>query len=243
MMITQHDHANLSGQITENFNIKILNNDTYFDDLVTAAYEHDRGWIVMDETPFWNDQSNGPYSFTDFPMLIKLLCYKNGIDEVESVNNYAALLCSMHYADFFSDTVNKDCIRFKNLELKRQANIQDLLKPIDANLLFQHFRMIQFCDRLSLYICLNEPGISKVNEHERYKEGFINTEIFNHANKPIVASWMDNKRVNLDSFPFNSNFTCMLKYKAVPKIMIQHLGIANAYKQSEWREQEVIFCE
>nr|WP_253735858.1 DUF3891 family protein [Paenibacillus sp. FJAT-26967] len=29
----------------------------------------------------------------------------------------------------------------------------------------QHFKLLKLCDELSLYVCLNEPGVSKDEEH------------------------------------------------------------------------------
>ncbi len=63
IMIKQHDHAFLSGEITKHFNPALLNSEDSFEDVIYAAYEHDCSWIGLDDTPIWNDGATTPYTF------------------------------------------------------------------------------------------------------------------------------------------------------------------------------------
>ena len=56
VMIPQHNHGLLSGEIVKNWNPSYFDGANRQDDVIFAITEHDRGWIDLDETPFWNDK-------------------------------------------------------------------------------------------------------------------------------------------------------------------------------------------
>ncbi len=211
--------------------------------MATAVFEHDRGWIDLDDTPFWNDRSGAPYSFIDFPLVPKIAFYRKGIDEVERMNRYAALLCSLHYASFFERETHPAGVNYLREERERQRRLKRELR-IDSqeaeDALQFHFELLQFCDRLSLYICLNEPGVKKADEFAWYREGFPHSERFPFAaNRKIVAYWLDEQRVSLSAFPFEQPFLASVMIKAVGKPDIAEYGLAQAYERTPWTERKV----
>ncbi|WP_456274671.1 DUF3891 family protein [Bacillus sp. AK031] len=237
IMIKQHDHAYLSGVITKHFKHTFLQSDRLFEDVVLASYEHDRSWIGLDDTPIWDDHASLPYSFSDYPLLPKLAFYRIGLDEIERMNPYSCLLCSMHFCSFFSHSKDKDCLLFLEKEKTRQNNIKKTLPGLDEALLLQHFYLLQFSDNLSLYICLNEPGAEKDHEHPWFKKGFSNTEMFSPHNQPLIAQWINEKEISINGFPFQNGFQLSLPYKSVSKSAVADKGIAKAYEDSAWEEQ------
>ncbi|MNI16069.1 hypothetical protein D3C73_693910 [compost metagenome] len=243
-MIAQHDHAQLSGDIARHLIKTFFVEDTYESDVIMSIYEHDRGWIRLDETPIWNDRKSAPFSFTDYPLLPKLMLYQVGVDEVESNNAYAALLCSMYYSSF-QDIRNSDeqgCVDFLSHEEARQARIRSKLEPINEEIINVHFKMLQLCDAISLYVCFNQPGIDKEHEHPWFKNGFANSEAFNvENNRQLVAEWLNEQEIKLNPSPFEQPFSATLRLKCVSKQAIKQEGINEAYKQSEWIEQNVFF--
>ncbi|MEB1809874.1 MAG: DUF3891 family protein [Bacillaceae bacterium] len=239
IMIKQHDHAFLSGRVVEHFSPDLLQSNHFMKDVRYAAYEHDRSWIGLDETPIWNDQAQVPYSFSDFPLIPKLAFYKIGLDEIEQANPYASLLCSLHYCSFFSRSTDERAVQFLNHERKRQAKIKQNITTLNHELLFEHFRLLQLSDDLSLYICLNEPGVEKNLEHRWFVDGFANSEIFTADNNPFVANWINQNEIRVSSFPFDNEFDLTLKYKTVLKSAIQVMGIAKAYESSLSEEHQV----
>ncbi|WP_044022269.1 DUF3891 family protein [Bacillus sp. SG-1] len=243
IMITQHDHAFLSGEITRQLNRSLLKSDSYFNDAVYAAREHDRGWIGLDETPIWNDQADAPYTFSDYPLLPKLAFYKIGLHEIESMNPYAALLCSMHFCSFFSQSKDPDGIHFIHEETKRQKKIKQNTPELDQQLLHQHFALLQFSDNLSLYLCLNDPGVEKQDEHPWFRNGFKNTQLFHPKQKLLKAHWKSQDEVIIESFPFMKDFELALPYKKVSKNFKKELGIAEAYKKAEAVQKTIIISE
>ncbi|WNF37896.1 DUF3891 family protein [Bacillaceae bacterium IKA-2] len=239
VMFTQHHHAFLSGEIAKHFKTDRFQSIDHWGELMLAIYEHDRSWIGLDETPIWNDEKEVPYSFIDYPLIPKLAFYKIGIDEIEQMSPYAALLCSMHYCSFFKRSMDKRVDKFLEAEEKRQTKIINTLNLLDGKLQSQHFRLLQFCDDLSLYLCLNEPGTKKVEEYPWFRDGMANSEIFSEENKPLYAEWLNNKEVAVHSFPFKEEFDLKLQYKRVPKNLIREKGIAPAYHAIEVIEYEV----
>ncbi|TWI53590.1 DUF3891 family protein [Halalkalibacter nanhaiisediminis] len=240
IMIKQYDHACLAGKIAAQVNENIFKSTDHLDEVIKAASEHDRGWVGLDETPIWNDEENIPYSFQDYPLELKLAFYKKGIDEIETVSPYAALLCSFHFSSFFPNPNDTSSIQFVNEESKRQKRIKRQVK-VEPDLLQKHFRWLQFCDDLSLYVCLNEPGVTKENEHPWFIDGFRNTEIFGISEKPIVAEWLSDQKINVQCFPFEKEFTARLTYKAISKNDIDENGVDKGFDKSPWLEQEITF--
>ncbi|WP_341357384.1 DUF3891 family protein [Rossellomorea sp. y25] len=239
IMIRQHDHAFLSGELIKHFKPSLLKSDAFFDDALYAAYQHDRSWIGLDETPIWNDRESIPFTFSDYPLLPKLAFYKIGVDEIERVNTYASLLCSLHFCSFFSQSQNKDCLVFLTGEARRQMNLRESFPDLDEELLQQHFHLLQFSDNLSLYLCLNEPGVAKEDEHPWFKNGFQNTEMFHPENQPLMARWLNEKEVTLEPYPFEKEFHVSLQYKIVVKSLIEEVGVAEAYEKSDMKERMI----
>jgi Protein of unknown function (DUF3891) len=163
--------------------------------------------------------------------------YRIGLDEIERVSPYAALLCSMHFYSFFTKSKKPDCIAFMHEETKRQGRLKQLFPRLDEELLQQHFLLLQFSDDLSLYMCLNEPGVTKKEEHPWFKDGFKNTELFNDREVRLHGEWINDKEIRVGTFPFKTAFSVTLQFKNVSKTAIHEKGIAAAYETAEMKEK------
>ncbi|MDB5084992.1 MAG: hypothetical protein JWN30_1878 [Bacilli bacterium] len=242
VMVQQHHHAFISGELARNFRTEFFDSDDYFEDSMLAIYEHDRSWIGMDLVPIWNDRVDAPYSFSDYPLLPKLLFYTKGLDEVQAINKYAGLLCSKHYSSFFVHADDSESKAFFLHEQERQSQILNELSCKIESLAID-FRWLQLCDDLSLYVCLNEPGSTKEQEHRWYRNGFRNSELFNsQSNQQLVARWEDRQRIVVEGKPFRDEFKIALKYKVVSKELIRLQGIERAYHLTDWTEESITFC-
>lgn len=243
VMIPQHEHAQLSGVFADHVARERLEKDSYHEDFLLAVYQHDRSWIRLDDTPIWNDGVGVPFSFLDYPLLLRLTLYSYGLNEIEKKSKYACLLCSLHYSSFFRNSTNQDCIVFYRTELLRQDRIIEELRLLDKETINQHFRLLQFCDDLSLYVCLNEPGISKQDEHPWYRNGIDNSEFLTEDLRQINAQWNNGREIRVHPFPFDSDFTATLRQKHVPKDHILKHGLGKAYKQAEYIDQQILVCK
>jgi hypothetical protein len=237
VMVAQHDHAKVSRDAAQCWR------DEYFlgidkkDSVVLAVREHDRCWIEPDEEPLWNEQTKQPYSFMDYPASPKLAFYTKGIDEIVQMDPYAGLLCSLHYASFLKDATSTIGKNFWNDENQRQKELLQELGIEKDELLTFHLKLLKFCDNLSLYICLNDPGTPKSQEHYFYRNGLPQKFSFIN-NQPIHAKWIDQETVSLSVSPFMNKLHVRLPYKAVNKELIREIGLAAAYQESTvcWRE-------
>ncbi|WP_026287377.1 DUF3891 family protein [Gracilibacillus lacisalsi] len=231
-MTTQHHHAEFSGDLAKQLRDDFFIHTNYRDAVILSITEHDRAWIRLDEVPIWNDQQNSPYSFTDYPLLPKITMYKKGIDEVGKINLYAALLCSIHYTSFgdIRQSEQQDCKDYMKNEQQRQQQIKTKYPDLNDKVISQHYRLLRFLDELSLYVCLNEEGATKNEEHHWFVNGFdtwINGQQY-------TAEWRSKNEIRITPFPFKSDFDITLKTKYVPKDLREKNGINSAYHDTNY---------
>lgn len=244
VMFTQHDHALASGEMAGHWK------DDYFirkekrEEVIYGISQHDRGWIDVDDTPFWYDAERKPYTFVDFPLVPKLPFYEKGVDEIEKESPYAALLCSMHYVSFFGDTSEEKALAYVDKERERQRRLltQLSLNQAEKEALDFHFDLLQFCDNLSLYVCMQEPGVAKEEEISWFRNGFPQAFAFAKGEK-VMAHWTKVQTVALRPFPFADIWEITIPYKNVSKEKIRQEGIARAYHKTAWEERRILFTD
>jgi hypothetical protein len=236
IMITQHDHAKISGVIAQHWKDEYFKGEERKAEVILGIYEHDCGWIEADSAPLWNSHQQKPYTFMDYPLEAKVTFYKKGIDEVEKMSKYASLLCSAHYASFLQYEEDPIGIKFiedestRRLHLLKQCGIFG--KMAKEKLFHHHLSILKWCDNLSLYICLNEPSAKKENEDPFFRNGISPTFSFtNH--KPIQVQWADQGTLSLSVSPLKKELQMQLVYKEVIKEDIQANGLITAYNNTD----------
>ncbi|RWZ54782.1 DUF3891 family protein [Halobacillus fulvus] len=241
LMIRQHDHAKLSGEIVSHWKKDFLLRSKLREEADWAIVQHDRAWIPLDEEPRWNEEKQRPYSFIDYPQEEKFAAYQRGIEEVASQSLYAGMLCSMHYQSFLPDDSEDPVVRqFVEEEKQRQEDLfATMAMDIPRDVYDLHFRRLQFCDDLSLYVCMQEPGTPKEQEVSWFKNGF--RQSFDFAPEGMMAHWIDDKQVSVDPFPFQAPFDVLIPYKIVMKKEIEKLGLKKAYDEAETDQRPVTF--
>lgn len=240
VMTRQDDHGRFSGEVARGFRDDILPEGMLREDCLLAIQEHDRCWIRLDAEPIWNDADGVPYTFIDYPVQPKLLLYQIGLEEIESMSKYAALLCSMHFGSFFkSDPASlSDPERaFYQSELERQERLLQELGYPDEQMASRHFRLLQLCDDLSLYVCMNREGASKAEEHPWFRNGFKSLI----DGQRYMAEWSGSNKIRLTPFPFESEWSVTMRSKHVSKRRILEVGINRAYQECEWSHLKVTF--
>lgn len=235
LLFEQHEHARVCGEFAEAWKEEYFVGEENKASVIYAIYEHDNGWIELDRYPLLNRKTLVPYSFINYPLGEKLQAYTNGINRVEQQDNYAALICSLHYTSFFEGYTNGRGEDFLTQERERQEKFRQQLTINNESLLF-HYRLLQFCDNLSLYLCMNEPGVDKQNEFVWFRRGFAQKFPYNNQRK-IIAHWLDKETVSLTDFPFKNEITVTLNYKKVKKSNV--LNLQQEYEQKPL-EQRVV---
>ncbi|MFD2923916.1 DUF3891 family protein [Halobacillus naozhouensis] len=241
LMMKQHDHAQISGELALQWKQKYLLRSKLREEADWAIGQHDRAWIPLDERPTWNEEKQQPYTFIDYPLEEKLAAYQRGIEEVAVESKYAGMLCSLHYQSFFSkDSEDQRIHAFIDNEERRREQLREAMKvEVPKDLYHTHFERLQFCDDLSLYICMQEPGVSKANELSWFKDGF--RQSFDIAPDGIMPYWQDKEHVVLDPFPFETTFQVAIPYRIVQRKGIEGVGLRNAFDQAQLCERTVTF--
>ena len=173
-----------------------------------AVANHDVGWRELDETARWNEETGRPLSFLDYPVEPKLRAYSNGLDYIQAHSPYAACLCSMHYGSFVRNARKEPEVSFREAEEERQRGIEASLSEEEISGLEYNFRLLQLCDDLSLFVCLNEPGRNDYS-HYRAGFGFMGTKL-----EPV---WETGRTLRLDPNPFSEDFGIEVPYRVVAK--------------------------
>ncbi|WP_185971071.1 DUF3891 family protein [Alkalicoccobacillus porphyridii] len=209
--IKQHDHAYISGKVAEHWI------EAVHDEVKVGIFEHDRAWIPLDEYIEKDPERNLPHDFISYPLQPKLQAYTRGLDEVQEQSAYASLLCSRHYCSFFSGTITSqpEVKQFLEQERLRQTQILEQLQPGSEEDIEREFKLLQFCDDVSLYICMNPPGIPKSDEVSWFRDGFSQT--FSFAPDGIHARWLNDTDIQLKPFPFIEPLTLSFPVYTLPQ--------------------------
>lgn len=244
IMIKQNDHAHISGDCFGNWKPEYFKGDAWKDSVHYAITNHDFGWQAADAAPFWNDAEKAPYDFMNFPMAPKLVFYKDGIDKLENLDAYAGKLASRHYLHLTSgDTTTEDARNFVKLEQARQDRLEKEISGYDRAMFELHYAMLSVCDNLSLYACLNEPGIMKENEYPLFQngipvpeplQGIIGTDRFE-------ICWTDDEHIQVTPFPLQSETTVTLRQRTVSKKAIQEHGLMKSFQTAPVEEIKISF--
>lgn len=231
IFIEQHHHATISGKLYTFLKDEYVPQSPWGKAIEYAINHHDRGWIPFDQTPFWNDKEQVPYDFTHFPAAPKTVLYKTGIDQVEEYSAYAALLCSKHYSLFMerhSDSYSK---KFVEEERERRQRIITSVPDFDEEMFADHYKILQFFDNLSLFICLNEPGR---NEHPYFLKGIPLPASF--GGNTLQLHWTSAEEIQLYPKIFHSKVRLELQQKRMIKKDILQNGLQKTYENANFEK-------
>jgi hypothetical protein len=204
VIIRQHDHGRVSGEFARHW----CERPIPLEPALYAIANHDVAWQRLDKTLQWDEATGKPYSFVDYPVEPKMEAYRKGLDFLEAQDPYAACLCSMHYVSFVRDAQGAAEVGFREEEYRRQERLRGAMSTRELENLERNFRLLQACDDLSLFICLNEPGRS---DHPWYRDGFE----FMGTN--FVPIWEDRCTLRLTPNPFSGAFDLSIPYLSVGK--------------------------
>ena len=147
LLIKQHDHGLVSKVFASHWGERINPHKS----TLYAIKHHDVGWKQLDKEIRWNEEANRPYSFIDYPLESKLPAYRKGIEQVQEKDLYAACLCSMHYASFFSEETEPAAVHFYQEELNRQKRLRQHMTIEEQETLAYNLQLLQFFDYFFLF--------------------------------------------------------------------------------------------
>ena len=203
LLFEQHEHALIAGE----FALRWREGPLPLESTIYAIANHDLAWREPDREVLWNEEKDSPYSFVDYPLDLKLPVQRRGIDSVEEQDPYAGCLCSMHYARFLLDSERPEEVEFREREMERQGRLEERMSAEELENLERNFRLLRFCDGLSLFLCLNEPG-----GEDRQPP---NPGGFEFDGTPFRPVWEDERTLRLDPNPFSEAFGIEIPYRII----------------------------
>lgn len=241
ILVEQHAHAKISGGMARKWKKQWFLGKTRRREVELAIENHDLCWESLDKQPILNQQERKPASFIDYPLEAKISAYKDGVDDMARLNSYAALLISLHYSSFFRGKLDQNGQQFKEREEDRQEQLMDRLHVQNEELTF-HFDLLQLCDNLSLYLCLNEWGVHKDKEHPWFKEGF--PQQLATVESTFYTVWLTENTVLIHPYPFSEeNVKVSIPYKYISKNVLNNgeVDFASLYSDTNRLYHDVTF--
>lgn len=163
ILITQHDHALLSGQIMAHWGNGQFVKPKPCDEVLFAISVHDSGWQDWDAEPKVNSENGYPANFTEMSPYDQTVIWSKCYRTYSKEHSYAAALIALHFSKFNRSNLNKDPDN-KQLELL-QLDIKDVIsKELGVNIAIPNsekipddikvnLKMLQTGDVLSLTLC------------------------------------------------------------------------------------------
>ena len=163
ILITQHDHAELSGQIMTHWGNEVFVRPHPYDEVLFAVREHDSGWKEWDSLPKINPETGYPANFTEMSFEdqgdIWRRCYKPYSQD----HTYASILVALHFSKFNRNNLRKDpgnkIAESLHKELKHfvaeKLNLEvsnDIIKEIPSEII-KNLKLLQIGDIISLALC------------------------------------------------------------------------------------------
>ncbi|MEQ6378176.1 DUF3891 family protein [Bacillaceae bacterium S4-13-56] len=240
IMVEQHQHALLSGEFVKAWEADFFPMEEWRLFVEYAIFQHDRAWILLDRYPKWNEVEQNPYSFLNYPLEDRIRHYQLGIDEVEEESIYAAILCNLHYTSFFNRDSNDPAIKgFLQSEKIRRIRLSQMLSiDCDSKYVKEHLDILQFCDDLSLFICMTDLTSNVKENVPWFANGF--KQSFPFTQQKIRADWIAENEIALSPSPFKGNVTIEVPYKEVSKITIEKLGLKKAWAGTDTQTLSII---
>ncbi len=224
ILINQHDHAQLSGQMARQLGNALFASPLPFDATVAAIAEHDCGWVTHDLWPVLNDRGLPSHVF-EAEIATALDAWGKSVDQVVAKHPYTGLLVSLHTMALAnrasmrepegSDEISRQQAfrlrRFVHRQIELQESLRDRLgmridlplrgglaepgRSPEEDLLRSNFFLLEFLDQLSLNLCFDRLVFARIEViYPRPGEGPIGARM----------SREENGVIRLDPWPFNS---------------------------------------
>lgn len=152
VLVTQPDHAALSGRIIDAWRADDLPERPTRDTILLATREHDNGWIEIDRAPMLDEGSGLPFDFVSLPDHVKQPIWPRATSRVGAMSPLAGALVAQHaltvlarhradrsWAGFF-ETLEEERSRLSAGRVTRES-------------LDDQYRFVYLGDLLSLVFC------------------------------------------------------------------------------------------
>jgi len=168
VMITQNDHAQLSGLFAAHWGNNTFEKPQPYASLVRAAMFHDRGWIRYETSPRLNPETGKTPNYREVPNdRMQLEAFEWAGDWLSAIDPYAGLMITKHRSGLWQGrygvithppaiqrgTLPPDIQMFI---AKSEAKQKVAAEKLDAKEIAINYNLLQVWDMMSLYICSTE---------------------------------------------------------------------------------------
>lgn len=171
---------------------------------------HDFVWAADDVEPSWDAETKGPVTFLSIPDARRVALYAAGLDRLEAIDGYAALLASLHFSRFVEEREDAGFGPAEAARRKRIAHRLDL--SVDDPELVAHFELLRHLDDLSLFVCLAGPGSLSVPKWLTVERVAASADGRRH-----LPEWSGPGTIRLGPFPFRSPVSLLIPCRDLPR--------------------------
>lgn len=194
VLITQHDHARLSGRLAERVGNGLFSPPTPYQETVDGIALHDCGWPLHDDRPTLNPQGQ-PLHVLESPMSVAIPVWSESVRCASERHPYSGLLVSLHVLALSALAQSRDQTpherykdprdlfelnKFQHRQVEHQQRLRaalDLRTDVPLrlglsppgtgareDLLLFDYHLLKAMDRISLDVCSGEDLFQTVEE-------------------------------------------------------------------------------
>jgi hypothetical protein len=158
LLISQVDHAHLSGELTRHLK------QSFPSEVIEAITHHDDGWTEWEAAPKLNPDIGGPYSFTEMPLTDALVIWDGSIAAARKFGPLAGFMVAGHFYNLLSDSEHANqpaAVAWLAAKRKvRTAWLDEWTRACPNNTLDEAQRaqnQLMIADLFSLWMCCDAP--------------------------------------------------------------------------------------
>jgi hypothetical protein len=168
VMITQNDHAQLSGLFAAHWGNGRFEKPRPYGSLVRAAMFHDRGWIRYETSPQLNPETGKTPNYRAVPNdRMQLEAFEWAGDWLSAIDPYAGLMITKHRSGLWQGrygvithppAIQRGALppEIQAFIAKSEAKQKVAADKLDAKEIAINYNLLQVWDMMSLYICSTE---------------------------------------------------------------------------------------
>jgi hypothetical protein len=207
-MITQNDHAQLSGLFAAHWGNGNFEKPHPYGSLVRAAMFHDRGWIRYETGPQLNPETGKTPNYREVPNdRTQLEAFEWAGDWLSAIDPYAGLMITKHRSGLWQGRygviTHPPAVQRGTLPPEIQAFIarseakqKIAADKLDAKEIAINYNLLQVWDMMSLYICSTE--VLKPDRIEPVPVGYSDS-----AGVAMTLTPLQSSTIVLDPYPFD----------------------------------------
>jgi hypothetical protein len=208
VMITQNDHAQLSGLFAAHWGNDRFEKPRPYGPLVRAAMFHDRGWIRYETGPQLNPQTGKTPNYREVPNdAAQLTAFEWAGDWLGAIDPYAGLMIAKHRTGLwqgrygvisYPPPIQRGKLAPEILEFisRSEAKQKTVAEKLDPRELAINYNLLQVWDMMSLYICSSE-----ILEQDRIEP--VPVAYTNAAGVAMTFTPTQPDTIALDPYPFD----------------------------------------